>query len=205
MQGQHGDKFELVGAVLAEVVNPVIIGLTQGQREPRVHMVAGNQAEASGGEEDRNVNPLYLHAHHLCFGIVVARHSKIEPTLLSNPGARQRLCTMDCAIRVRTIPLAVLLQVSVHREGQAINDNHAAAGTAVRSDRQNNTMLALRVQIGRKEVWRLHNMHIAVDKPEPVFHNALLGTTCMLVRSGATRALLPQPSLAAWRSGRYYT
>jgi hypothetical protein len=25
-------------------------------------------------------------------------------------------------------------------------------------------------------------MHIAVDKPEPVFHNTLLGTTCMLVR-----------------------
>ena len=100
MQGQHSDKFELVGAVLAEVVNPVIIGLAQGQREPRVHMVAGNQAETGSGEEDRDINALDLHAHHLCFGIVVARNSKIEPTLLSNPGARKRLCTMDCAIRV---------------------------------------------------------------------------------------------------------
>ena len=112
---------------------------------------------------------------------------------------------MDCARRVRTIALAVLLQVRVHREGQAINDNHATAGTAVRSDRQHDPILALRVQIGRKEVWRLHNMHIAVDKPEPVFHNALLGTTCMLMRSGASCSPLPQPSLAAWRAGRYYT
>src|SRR5215510_9718912 len=67
----------------------------------------------------------------------------------------------------------MLLQLRVHGQRHADNDHHAAARTPVGPDRENDTVLKFRIEIFRKEVWRLHDMHIAIDKPEPIFHDIL--------------------------------
>ena len=31
-----------------------------------------------------------------------------------------------------------------------------------------------RIEVPLEQIWRLHDVHVAVDEPEPVFHDALL-------------------------------
>ncbi len=132
VDGQHGHELQSLGTVLAEVVDPVVIGLAEGEGEPGVQMVASDQAEAGGGEEDGDVHPFHGHAHHLGLGIVVTLDGEVEATRVGQARARERLGAIGCP---RPAALAVLLQLGVHRGGQAVDDDHAAARTPVRRRR----------------------------------------------------------------------
>ena len=88
---QHRHELQPVGAVLAELVDPVVVGLAERERELGIQIVARDEAEARRGIEHRDVDAFHLHAHHLSFGVVVALDREIQPAGVGEPRARQRL------------------------------------------------------------------------------------------------------------------
>src|SRR5207237_10666200 len=86
---KNGSEFRLVGTVLAELVDPVVVGLAQGQRELWVHSVAGEQAETSGREQDSEIDSFHLHRHDLGFSVVISFNGEAQPPGRSRAGGRQ--------------------------------------------------------------------------------------------------------------------
>ena len=82
---QHRDPLQLVRAVGAELVDPVVVRLADGQRELRIHVVAAEQGETGGGVVHRDVDALHLHAHHLGDRVVVAGDREVEPAGVEEP------------------------------------------------------------------------------------------------------------------------
>ncbi len=168
---QHGHELEPLGAVPAELVDPVVVGLAEGERELRIHVVAREQAEAGGRVEDRDVHALDRHAHHLRLGVVVALDREVEPVRPLQPRAGERLR----AVRARgpaAAALAILLQLGVHRGGQPVDDDRAALGPAVGPDREDHPVAELRIQVPLEEIGRLHDVHVRIDEAEVVFHGS---------------------------------
>src|SRR5207249_7184193 len=54
VHGQHRHELQALGAVLAEVVDPVVVRLAEGQGEVRIEVVASDEREAGGGIEHRD-------------------------------------------------------------------------------------------------------------------------------------------------------
>jgi hypothetical protein len=134
---------------------------------------AREQAQAGGRVEDRDVHALDRHAHHLRLGVVVPLDREVEPVRPLQPRAGERLG----AVRARgpaPAALAVLLQLGVHRGGQAVDDDRAALGPPVGPDRQDHPVAKLRIQVPLEEIGRLHDVHIGVDEAQVVFHGASL-------------------------------
>ena len=69
---QHRRHFELVRAVLDELVDPVVIGAADRGRELRVHVVARQERQPGGREQDGDVDALHRHAHDLRLGVIAA-------------------------------------------------------------------------------------------------------------------------------------
>src|SRR5262249_39114642 len=181
---QHRDELQLIGAVLTELVDPVVVRLAEGQREMRVHVVAGEEAQARGGEEDGDVDALHGHAHDLRHGIVLALDREIEASRVGQARARERLGAVRGA---RLAALAVLLQLGIHRGGQAVDDDGAALGPPIGADGQLHSTPEPRIEVLLEQIRWLHDVHVAVDEPEPIFHDPLL-------------TWLSTPHLALWNS-----
>src|SRR5215470_11328546 len=137
----------------------------------RVHVVAGEEAQARGGEEDGDVDALHGHAHDLRHGIVLALDREIEAPRVGQARARERLGAVRGA---RLAALAVLLQLGIHCCGQAVDDDGAALGPAVAGDGQEHPAPEPWIEVLLEKIRRLHDVHVAVDEPEPIFHDALL-------------------------------
>ena len=88
---QHRRPFQLVRAVLRELVDPVVVSLTKRQCEMWVHIVPRDEAQSHGREHDGDVDPLKLHAHDLSFRVVVPLDGEVEIPARRHAGARQRL------------------------------------------------------------------------------------------------------------------
>ena len=173
VHGQHRDEFQPRRAVLAEVVDPVVVRLAEGQRELRIHPVAAHQGEAGGGVEHRDVDPFHRHAHDLGLGVVVALDGEVEAARVEDARAGQELRALRL---LWADPLPVLLQIHVGR-GLAVDDDEprrAAIGAAVGADRHADAVLEPRVQIAVEQVRGFHDVHVGVDEPNPVLHGSLL-------------------------------
>src|SRR5262247_667659 len=88
MKWKHGSEFQLVGTVLAELVDPVVVGLAQGQRELWVHSVPGDETETTSREQDGNIDSFHLHRHDLGFGVVISFDGEAQPPCRSRAGGR---------------------------------------------------------------------------------------------------------------------
>jgi hypothetical protein len=110
VHGQHRHELQAVGTVAAELVDPVVVRLAEGQRELRVEIVAGDEGQPRRRVEHGNVDPFHRHAHHLGLGVIVALDGEVEPARVEDPRARQELRALRLA---PTHALAVLLEVHV--------------------------------------------------------------------------------------------
>src|SRR5215475_5205960 len=88
MEWKHSSEFQLVGTVLAELVDPVVVGLAQGQGELWIHSVARDEAEATSREQDGNINSFHLHRHDLGFGVVTSFDGEAQPSSRSRARGR---------------------------------------------------------------------------------------------------------------------
>jgi hypothetical protein len=66
-----------------------------------------------------------------------------------------------------------LLHLGVLRRRQTVDHDRAAARPAVGADLEHDAILEARVQIALEEVHRLHDVHVAVDKPQAILHRVL--------------------------------
>ena len=187
---QHGHELELVGAVLAELVDPVVVGLAQGEGEMRVHVVAGEEAQPRGRIEDGDIHALDPHAHDLRHRVVLALDGEIEAPRVGEPGSRERLGAVGAAGRP---PLAILLQLGVHGGVQAVDDDGAALRAPVGADGQAHPAPELGLQILLEKIRRFHDVHVAVDEPEPIFHDASLEWLCAALTP--MTATCPMPAI----------
>ena len=78
VRGQHGGELQLVRAVPTKLMDPVVVGLAQGEREQRVHPITRQHAETDGGEEDGDIGPFHRQRHYLSFGVVVPLDGEIH-------------------------------------------------------------------------------------------------------------------------------
>jgi hypothetical protein len=69
--------------------------------------------------------------------------------------------------------LPMLLQLGVHGCRQVVNDDRASLRAAIHSNRQDDPAPVPRVQVPLKQVWWLHDVHVAVDEPKAVLHDDL--------------------------------
>jgi hypothetical protein len=81
----------------------------------------------------------------------------------------------------------MLLQLSVHGCWQVVNDDRASLRPAIHSNRQNDTAPVPRVQVPLKQIWWLHDVHVAVDEPKAVLHDDL---SFLVVSLRSTRAAI---------------
>src|SRR5262252_8117975 len=79
MQWKHGSEFQLIGTVLAELVDPVVVRAAEGQGELWVHSVAGEEAKTTGREQDSDVDAFHLHRHELGFSVVISFDGEAQP------------------------------------------------------------------------------------------------------------------------------
>ncbi len=171
VRGQHRHELELVRARLAELVDPVVVGLAEREGELGVHAVAGEKAQSRRRVEHRDVHAFHLHARQLRLRVIVALDREIETPRVGQARARERLGAVRAA---GLVPLAVLLQLGVHGRRQAVDHDGAPLGATVGAERQADAAPEGRIEIRREEVRRLHDVHVAIDEPEPVLHDVLL-------------------------------
>src|SRR5262245_23725101 len=80
MEWKHGSEFQLGGTVLAELVDPVVVGLAQGQGDLWVHSVAGSETETAGSEQDGSLDAFHLHRHDLRVSVVISFAGEAQPS-----------------------------------------------------------------------------------------------------------------------------
>src|SRR5205809_976469 len=85
LRRQHGHEPQPLGTVAAELVDPVVVGLAEGQGEPRVHVVAREQAQAGRRIEDGDVHALHLHADELASGSYLRWMAKSRRPMILEP------------------------------------------------------------------------------------------------------------------------
>src|SRR5262245_59751770 len=168
---QHRDELQPLRAVLAELVDPVVVGLTERQRELGIEVVTGDERQPGRRVQHRDVDAFHRHAHHLSLGVVLAVDREIEPAGVGQPRAGQGLRTVR---DTRAIALPVLLHLGVPRGGQTVDDDRPPPRPAVGAHLEQDTVLEPRVQVAIEEVHRLHDVHVAIDELQAVFHPVLL-------------------------------
>jgi len=120
--------------------------------------------------QHRDIDPFHRHAHHLGLGVVLAVDREVESAGVGETGPRQGLGAVRGA---GPIPFAVLLELGVLRRRQTVDDDRTPPRPAVGAHLEVHTVLEPRVQIAVEEVYRLHDVHIAVDEPKAVLHRVL--------------------------------
>src|SRR5262249_4066954 len=169
---QHRHELQPLRAELAELVDPVVVGLAQAERELGIEVIAGNQGEAGRRGQHPDVDPLHTHAAHLGLGVVRALDREVEAAGIGQTRAGQGLGAVRAA---RTAALPVLLHLGVHRGGQTVDDDRAPPGLAVGPDHGGDAVFEPLVQVAVEQIDQLHDVHVAVNEAKPVFHDVLPG------------------------------
>ena len=174
LHGEHGGHLELVGTMLAEFVEPVVVGAGNGVGELRVHAGPVHEAEAKGGKEDGDIDALGLHGDDLGLGIEATLAGEVDSGVRA--GEAQRVA--DPVVLHRLLLLARRLGID-EEVGEAAKAAFREGGDPV---------LEGRVQVPLEQVRRLHDVHVAVNESEPLFHWRLLS---------AARGVPPHPGCRA--------
>ena len=124
---QHGREFQLIGTVLAEFVNPVVVGLADRQRDQRIQAFPGRDGEAGGWEQNGDVGALNLHRHDLRHRVEIPLKRKIQAIAVFDPGAGQRLFLGDFPNPGTRGGFAVFLVLVVPKGRDAVDGKHASA------------------------------------------------------------------------------
>src|SRR5260370_3870206 len=111
------------------------------------------------------------HAYVVGARVVLPLDGEIEAPRVGEPGSRERLSAVGAAGRP---PLAVLLQLGVHGGGQAVDDDGAALRAPVGADGQAHPAPEPGLQVFLEKIRRFHDVHVAVDEPEPILHDPSL-------------------------------
>ena len=174
-RGSIAANFSWIGAVLAELVNPVVVGLTQSQRQPRVHAIAGNDAEPHSRKQDRDVDPFQLHAHDLRHRVVFPLDREIKPPAVGHAGAGQGL--RDGGFLGAAGPFSMLLQFDVADRRFVVDDDDSRLRSTVGAHGKHHPIAKLAIQIAIEQVRGFHDVHIAVDESKHVFRGRILSLT----------------------------
>ena len=167
---QHRCHLELVGAVLAEIVQPVVVSPADRRGELRVHVVTAEEGEPHGREQHRDVDPFHLHAQDLRLGVVAALD-------------REHHVLVGATRDQRPAGPVVLRDVAVVAERGAVEEPqgaaaHAGAAAVDAALRGGHPVLKGGVEIIIEQVDRFHDVHVAIDKPMTLFHDVLLSDIC---------------------------
>jgi len=163
---QHRRHFELVGAVLAEIVQPAVVSPADRGGELRVHVVAAEEGQPDCREQHGDVDPLHLHAHDLRLGVIAALDR--EHHVLVGPAGNQRSAG---AVVLRDVAVVAERGPVEQPQGSPAHAGAAAIHSALRGG---HPILERRVEIFIEQVDRFHDVHVAVDKPMTLFHGMLL-------------------------------
>ena len=158
---QHSGALEPRRILLAEIVEPVVVGPADGLRQQRIHVGHGHDVQAGGGEQHRHVQALDVHGLELGLGI--------EPL-----GSRE----VDHVLARDLLPLAD--HARIVGQGRALGPRLLAVQqqqveiTAARDvDDSRRVLLERRIDVVFPEVHRLHDVHVGVDDFQSVFHRSL--------------------------------
>ena len=133
-------------------------------------MITRDEAQTGGGVEHRDVDPFHLHSDHLSLGVVLALDREVEPAGVGEPRAGERLRAVGAA---GAAPFPVLLQLGVLRRREAVDHDRAAPRLAVGPDRRRHAVLEPWIQIPLEQIHRLHDVHVAIHKPQSILHATL--------------------------------
>ena len=159
---QHRRHLQLVRAVLHEIVQPIVVGAADRGRELRVHVVARHEGEADRREQHGDVDPLHRHAHDLRHGVVAAldREHHIGVGALRDEAAAHPVVLRDVAVIAQRLAVEEPSRPAAHAGGAAIRP----------PQRGGDARLEFRVEIFVEQIRRLHDVHVAIDKPVALFH-----------------------------------
>src|ERR1700730_13856155 len=186
---QHRRHLQLVRAVLHEIVQPVVIGPANRRGELRIHIVPRRERQTGGREQHRDVDSLHLHAHDLGFGVVAALD-------------REHHIGVGAARHERAARTVVLRDVAVIAGRRAVEEPqrppaHPGWAAVAAPHRGGDAVLEGRIEVFVAQVRRLHDVHVAIDKPVSLFHPTLLqrnrGLSIGVARPGE-QASLPRLS-----------
>jgi hypothetical protein len=132
----------------------------------RVHVVAAEEGEPNGREQHGDVDPFHLHADDLRLGVVAALD-------------REHHVLVGATRNKRAAGAVVLRDVAVVAERGAVEEPqrpaaHAGAAAVDAALRGGHPLLEGGVEIVIEQVDRLHDVHVAIDKPMTLFHGMLL-------------------------------
>ena len=172
MDRQHRRHLQLVRTVLHEIVQPVVVGPANCRRELRVHIVPRQERQTGGREQHRDVDALHLHAHDLRLGVIAALD-------------REHHVGVGAARHERAARTVVLRDVAVIAGRCAVEEPerpaaHARRAAVAAPHRGGDAVLEGRIEIFVEQVRRLHDMHVAIDKPVSLLHPTLLQRNCPL-------------------------
>jgi hypothetical protein len=178
VEGQHRHELEALGTVAAELMDPVVVGLTEGEGAAGIQVVARDERQPVGRIEDRDVHALHRHRHHLRLGVVVALDREVRCPV----SASRDPTAAGCSASVPSRALAILLEVAVTggaRPSMTMAPLGPRRGRPSAPHQGADAMPELRIEVPVEEVGWLHDVHIAVDEAQSVFHGVLLGMmTC---------------------------
>jgi hypothetical protein len=162
MHRQHRGHFQLVRAVLHKIVQPVIVGAADRRRELRIHIVARHERQADRREQDGDVDALHRHAHDLRPGVVAAldreHHGRVGA--LRHKRAADAVVLRDVAVIAEGLTVEIPGRPAAHAGGAAPHP----------PQRRGDARLEFRVEIFVEQIRRLHDVHVAIDKPVALFH-----------------------------------
>ena len=175
---QHRRHLQLVGAVPAEFVQPIVVGATNRVCELRIHAVARQERQPRGRKQHGDVDPFHGHAHDLRLGVVAAL-GREHHALVGTLGDER---TTDAVVLRNIAVIAGRQPVEVPDRAPA----HAGRAAGAAPNRGGDARLEGRVEVFVEQVRRLHDVHVAIDEPVSFFHG--------LPPAAATGRLDPAPN-----------
>ena len=189
---QHRRHFQLVRAVLAEIVQPVVVGAADRSRELRLHIVARHKGKADRREQHGDVDPFHRHAHDLSLGIIATldREHDILVAARADQRAADAVVLRDDPVIAQGLAVEIPGRAAAHAGGAAL---HPPQG-------RGDARLEFGVEIFLEQLRRLHDVHVAIDKAVALFHPAP-PSSCW--RNGAPAGF--QAQAVPWRGGQNNT
>ena len=143
-------------------MHPVVIGAADRGRELRIHVVARQERQAGRREQHGDVNPLQFHPHDLRLGVIAALDRKHHVRV----GALRDERAAD-AVVLRSV--AVVAGRGAVEEPQRA-PAHAGRAAVDPAQRRGDARFELGVEVFLEQIGRLHDVHVAIDKPMALFH-----------------------------------
>ena len=170
VHGQHRDELQPIGAVPAELVNPVVVGLAQRERQQRIEVVPGDQPQTRSSDRARRCRRL----PSPCPSPAPRGRSRARPRSrdgrcrrCASPTSGCVLCVSPRRTRFRYCwrSMSDVGCPSIDRETR-----WPALRPAVGSHLHGHAVPELRIEIPVEEIGRLHDVHVGVHEPETIFH-----------------------------------